>query len=173
MKVKAVKRMNNGGKPDGESRRVQRILKRGKKKAARVHDREARREAKGKDVEVLGTRRVTTAAEPRMLTSRRETQKVYAKERDVINKADVKAAEVEAKEKEKKPKRRKVKPPGSGGGFRRRRGTGGPLRSTFNRIRERAAFRKSASGKAKKRGRRCGKECQRLIKQGKAGFARN
>ena len=171
--MKAVKRMNNGGTSDGESRRVQRILRRAKKKAAKVHEKEARKEAKGKDVEVLGTKRVTTAAEPRMLTSKRETRKVYAKERDVINKADVKAAEVEAKEKEKGPRRRKVKPPKSGGGFRRKRGTGGPLRSTFRRIEERAAFRKSASGKAKKRGKRCGKECQRLIRQGKAGFARN
>ena len=87
--------MNNGGTSGGESRRVQRILRRAKKKAAKVHEKEARKEAKGKDVEVLGTKRVTTAAEPRMLTSKRETRKVYAKERDVINKGDVKAAEVE------------------------------------------------------------------------------
>lgn len=94
-----------------EGGRVERVIERGKKKAERIHEREEKREKRGKKVEVAGTRRVTTAAEPRMLTSRRKTVKVYQKERDAINKADVKAAEIEGKQATKSPKRTKVKPP--------------------------------------------------------------
>ena len=94
-----------------EGGRVSRVLARGKKKAERIHEREAKKESKGKKVAVAGTKRVTTAAEPRMLTSRRKTVKVYQKERDVVNKADVKAAKIEGKQATKTPKGTKVKPP--------------------------------------------------------------
>ena len=91
--------------------RVERVLERGKKKAERIHEREEKREKKGKKVEVAGTRRVTTAAEPRMLTSKRETVKVYQKERDAINKADVKAAKIEGRQNTRPTRTKKVKPP--------------------------------------------------------------
>lgn len=82
--------------------RVARILKRAKRKAKRIHDREAKKEAKGKNVEVLGTRRVNTGVgNPRFMNQPRGTEKVYAKERDAINKGDVKAAKVEARQKDR------------------------------------------------------------------------
>lgn len=94
-----------------EGGRVERVLQRGKKKAERIHEREEKREKKGKKVEVAGTRRVTTYAEPRMLTSKRETVKVYQKERDAINKADVKAAKIEGRRNTRPTRTKKVKPP--------------------------------------------------------------
>lgn len=95
-----------------EGGRVEKILKRGKKKAKRIHDREARKEAKGKDVKVLGTKRVNTGVgNPRFLNQPRGTVKVYAKERDAVNKADAKAAKVEGRQATKSSKRPKAKPP--------------------------------------------------------------
>lgn len=82
----------------GDGGRVQKVLDRAKKKAERIHEREAKKEAKGKDVEVLGTRRVNTGVgNPRFMNQPRGTEKVYAKEREAINKGDVKAAEIEGK----------------------------------------------------------------------------
>tara|TARA_R100000388_G_scaffold74619_1_gene54055 strand:+ start:3819 stop:4283 length:465 start_codon:yes stop_codon:yes gene_type:complete len=86
---------DNGG-------RVERILKRAKKKAKRIHDREAKKEAKGKDVKVIGTRTERYGGTPRNLDDFQTRKvKVYGKEREAINKGDVKAAKVEAKEKDK------------------------------------------------------------------------
>ncbi len=160
-----------------EGGRVGKILKRGKKKAKRIHDREARKEAKGKDVKVLGTKRVNTGVgNPRFLNQPRGTVKVYAKERDAINKADAKAAKVEGRQATKSSKRPKAKPPrtyqrGAGGNKRGR--TGGPLSRALNKISQKMANKRTAGSKARKRSKGCGKDCQRKIARGKAGFAKN
>jgi hypothetical protein len=108
-KEASIKQGRNVFKPAGgkgmrydEGGRVERILKRAKKKAKRIHDREAKKEAKGKKVEVIGTRTERYGGTPRNLDDFQTRKvKVYAKEREAINKGDVKAAKVEAKEKDK------------------------------------------------------------------------
>lgn len=95
----------------GEGGRVKKILKRAQKKAARIHDREARKEAKGKDVKVVGTREIVTSVWPRLMGRNVEKRKVYAKEREAINKGDARAAKVEGRQATRPSKRPKVKPP--------------------------------------------------------------
>lgn len=168
--MKSVKEYKRGG-------RVDRILSRGKKKAKRISDREARREARGKDVEVLGTRRVNTGVgNPRFMNQPRGTEKVYAKARDAENKADVKAAKVEARQAERSTKTPKSKPPRTyqrGAGGKKKSRTGGPLSRALNKISQKMANKRTAGSKARKRSKGCGKECQRKIARGKAGFAKN
>ena len=94
--------VGGGGMRYNEGGRVARILKRAKRKAKRIHDKEAKKEAKGKDVKVLGTRTERYGGTPRNLDDFQTREiKVYEKERDAINKGDVKAAKVEAKQKDR------------------------------------------------------------------------
>ena len=79
----------------------------------------------------------------------------------------------EAKEKEKSTKTRRSRPPRTyqrGSGGRKRSRTGGILSRTLGRIGERLANRKTAGSKARKKSKRCGKDCQRKIRMGLAGF---
>lgn len=94
----------NGGKI---SKKLEKIKAKSKKKAAKAHAREEKKGGK-----VVGTKRVTTAAEPRMLSSRRETVKVYEKEQKALDKGvrkQSKAIDKDYDKKERKKKRRSYK----------------------------------------------------------------
>jgi hypothetical protein len=133
---RGVKKAGEGMKyKDGG--RVKKVLERAKKKAARIHEREATKEAKGKDVEVLGTKKNVVSVGPRLMDRVVEKKKVYAKERDAINKGDAKASKIEGKQATKTSRPSRVKPPkikvkkgrrSLGGGKRADKPTGGGLK---------------------------------------------
>ena len=169
--------MNDGGKL---RKKLDKIAARAQKKAEKAH---AKGEKKGG--KVVGTKRVTTAAEPRGLTSRRETVKVYEKEQKALDKGVRKQSKAIDKDyfKGERKKKRKAKRAGAnilqraaakakrrsaGKGSRSR--TGGPLSRAISRVSERAGNRGTAGSKARKRSRGCDKECQRKIRAGKSGF---
>ena len=167
--------MNNGGKL---RKKLDKIAARAQKKAEKAH---AKGEKKGG--KVVGTKRVTTAAEPRGLTSRRETVKVYEKEQKALDKGVRKQSKAIDKDyfKGERKKKRRAKRAGANilqraaakskkrsTGSRSR--TGGPLSRAISRVSERAANKGTAGSKARKRSRGCGKECQRKIRAGKSGF---
>ena len=167
--------MNNGGKL---KKKLDKIASRAQKKAEKAH---AKGEKKGG--KVVGTKRVTTAAEPRGLTSRRETVKVYEKEQKALDKGVVRQSKAIDKDyfKGERKKKRKAKRAGANifqraaakskrrsTGSRSR--TGGPLSRAVGRVSERIANKGTAGSKARKRSRGCGKDCQRKIRAGQAGF---
>lgn len=167
--------MNNGGKLQ---KKLDKLSAKADKKAKKAHDK-----AEKKGGKVVGTKRVTTAAEPRMLSSKRETVKVYEKEQDVRNKYARKQSKLMDRDyfKGERKKKRKAKKVGSNilqraaakskrrsTGSRSR--TGGLLSRTVGRVSERIANKGAAGSKARKRSRGCGKDCQRKIRAGQAGF---
>ena len=88
-------------------KKLGKISARAKAKAAKKH---AKAEKKGG--KVVGTKRVTTAAEPRGLTSKRETVKVYEKEQKALDKGvrkQSKAIDKDYKKEQRKKKRRSYK----------------------------------------------------------------
>ena len=100
--------MNNGGKL---KKKLDKIASRAQKKAEKAH-------AKGEKEEggkVVGTKRVTTAAEPRGLTSRRETVKAYEKEQKALDKGVVRQSKAIDKDyfKGERKKKRKAKRAGA------------------------------------------------------------
>lgn len=172
------RKMNDGGKL---KKKLNKIAARAQKKAEKAH---ARGEKKGG--KVVGTKRVTTAAEPRMLSSKRETVKVYEKEQKALDKGVRKQSKAIDRDyfKSERKKKRKAKRAGAnilqrasakakrramskGPGSRR---TGGPLSRAVSRISERSANKGTAGSRARKRSRGCGRDCQAKIRAGKAGF---
>ena len=172
---RSLTKMNRGGKI---SEKLAKIQAKAKKKAAKAH---ARGEKKGG--KVVETKRVTTAAEPRMLSSRRETVKVYEKEQKALDKGvrkQSKAIDKDYFKKERKKKRRSYKGIGlaaraankrkSRSKSPRPRRTSGAIGSAIGRVSERIANKGTAGSKARKRSRGCGRDCQNKIRAGKAGF---
>lgn len=172
---RSITKMNDGGKL---SKKLEKIQTKAQKKAAKAH---ARGEKKGG--KVVGTKRVTTAAEPRMLSSRRETVKVYEKEQKALDKGvrkQSKAIDRDYFKKERKKKRRSYKGLGlsarvankrkSRSKSPRPRRTSGAIGSAIGRVSERIANKGTAGSKARKRSRGCGRDCQNKIRAGKAGF---
>lgn len=170
------RKMKDGGKL---KKRLNKIAAKAQKKAEKAH---ARGEKKGG--KVVGTKRVTTAAEPRMLSSKRETVKVYEKEQKALDKGVRKQSKAIDRDyfKGERKKKRKAKRAGAniiqravakskrrstGSGPRR---TGGALSRAIGRVSERIANKGTAGSKARKRSRGCGKDCQKKIRAGKAGF---
>lgn len=161
-------------------KRLDKISAKAKKKAEKAHSKGEKKGGK-----VVGTRRVTTAAEPRGLTSKRETVKVYEKEQKALDKGVRKQSKAIDRDyfKGERKKKRKAKRVGANilkravakskrmsDGSRSKSRTGGPLSRAVGKASERIANKGAAGSKSRKRSKRCGKECQRLIRQGKAGF---
>ncbi len=182
--MKTMARGGRVGDPKKLDTKLEKIKSRSEKKAKKAHDK-----AEKKGGKVVGTKRVTTAAEPRMLSSRRETVKVYEKEQKALDKGVRKQSEAIDKDyfRGKRKKKRKAKRAGANILQRsvakaKRRGmskgqkprrTGGPLSRAVGRVAERVANKGTAGSKARKRSKRCGKDCQNKIRAGRAGFARN
>jgi hypothetical protein len=118
-----------------------------------------------------------------MLSSRRETVKVYEKEQKALDKGVRKQSEAIDKDyssKERKKRRRSYKGlgPAARAANRRKsrskssrpRRTSGAIGRAIGRVSERMANKGAAGSKARKRSRGCGRDCQNKIRAGKAGF---
>ena len=145
------------------SKKRKKIRERAAKAAARAH-----KKGEKKGGEVVGTKRVTTAAEPRMLSSKRETVNIYKKEQEALQKGVMKESkqidkEYEKEQKEKQKRSRKAvsglkrgRSAGKGLGLKNvlnGRGSSGRKSQTVDKMRMKG--RKRASKKAGCFGRNC------------------
>ena len=157
-------------------KRIDKLQAKSEKKQAKAHERGEKRGKK-----VVGTR-TTTSASPRDLTPHTRTENIYKREEKIRSKYIGKTSKAidkaydkqDKKDKKKSYRPKKARPPRAG---RRRTNTGGPVRNfvnrALNRISEGRANRGTAGSKARRRSRGCGKDCQRKIRSGQAGFAKN
>ena len=157
-------------------KRLDKLQEKSEKKQAKAHERGVKR---GK--EVVDTK-TTTSASPRTLSPHTRTEPVYKREEAIRSKYISKQSKAidkaydkqDKKNKKNSYKPKKARPPRAG---RRRTNTGGPVRNlvnrALNRISEGRANRGTAGSKARRRSSGCGKDCQRKIRSGQAGFAKN